>query len=86
MHRERDRASSRAPASPRAGVRFGGSQHALQQIHVHDVLPLMDPEGFHHIVLVRRLGFVEPRDPLSTAAITRCRIVLSSSIFASVRV
>ena len=51
---------------PGAEVRRG--EHALQQLHVDDVVVLVHPERFEHVVLVIRVVLVERGDPL-----LRCR-------------
>ena len=46
-----------------ARPRIVRSQHPFQEGRIDAVVPLLHPEGFHHLALVLRAGLVEPRDP-----------------------
>ena len=48
----------------RTGARLGRLQDGVQQIGVHDVVPLVDPQRFEAVVLVGRLLFIERLLPL----------------------
>ena len=47
-----------------AGARFGRLQEQAEKLRVHDVVPLVDPEGFEQVVGVLDLGRVELLGPL----------------------
>ena len=46
------------------GARLGGFQQLAEKLRVHDVVPLVDPEGFEQVVGVLDLGRVELLGPL----------------------
>ena len=47
-----------------AGIMLGRLQEGLDEVEVHRVMPLVDPEGFEDVVSVRLLGGVELLHPL----------------------
>jgi hypothetical protein len=47
----------------RARARLGRLEHALQQFGIHHVVPLMQPQGLGHVVLVPWVTLVQLRDP-----------------------
>jgi hypothetical protein len=47
-----------------AGVGLGGFEHALEQIGIDDVVPLMHPQRLGHVVLVGGIVFVQRLGPL----------------------
>ena len=46
-----------------AGVRIRRAQHALEQVDIDNVVPLVDPKRFREVMLIRRVLCIELAHP-----------------------
>jgi len=69
-----------------AGSWFGGFEHALEEVGIDDVVPLMDPKRLHYIVFIGRVAFIERSRPLIHGGDDFEVSRLPSSIFTNSRV